>query len=318
MYSAKWRNGPLHNGKYTRDSNKEVALKCLYNMKNPVNSLINEAKKYSTKNDKFPILYGISQSPDTSDYILVQKYPTWSSENENIDDFIQERQLNINSYDDVVFEWIPYNQFNKIKETAKNGSISVYSATWKEGPLRKKDKWGLYYTRDSNKEVALKCLHNLQNPVDFLINEAKKYSTNKDNFLVLYGISQNPDTSDYILVQNDSINLLNWMIGNEKINDFIQEIQLNINSYDDVVFEWIPYNQFNKIKEIGKNGSITVYSAMWENGPLYKKNKWSSCYTRDSNKEVALKCLHNLQNPVNSLINEAKKYSTKNDKFLWK
>jgi hypothetical protein len=120
----------------------------------------------------------------------------------------------------------------------------------------------------------------------------------------LYGISQNPDTSDYILVQNNFVNLKNWISGNEKIDDFIQERQLNINSYDDVVFEWIPYSQFNEIKEVGRNGSITAYSAIWSNGPLYKINKWSSYYTRDSNKKITLKCLHKLQNPVDYLTNE--------------
>ena len=112
----------------------------------------------------------------------------------------------------------------------------------------------------------------------------------------MYGISQNPDTSDYILV-------LTWTSGNEKIDDFIQERQLNINSDNDVVFEWIPYNQFNEIKETGKNGSITVYSAIWKNGPLYY-NLYSEYTRKYANKEVALKCLHNLQNPVDSLINE--------------
>ncbi|UZO17260.1 uncharacterized protein OCT59_008621 [Rhizophagus irregularis] len=316
VYSAIWRNGPLHkkdecSSYYTRDSNKEVALKCLHNLQNPVDFLIDEAKKYSTKNDKLLILYGISQNPDTNDYILVQNYLILSRD-ENIDNFIQERQLNINSYDDVVFEWIPYNQFNEIKETGKNGSITVYSAIWRNGPLHKKDECSSYYTRDSNKEVALKCLHNLQNSVDFLIDEAKKYSTKNNKFLILYGISQNPDTNDYILVQNYLI-----LSRNENIDNFIQERQLNINFYDDVVFEWIPYNQFNEIKETGKNGSITVYSAiLWRNGSLHKKDEWSSYYTRDSNKEVALKCLHNLQNPVDFLIDEAKKYSIKNSKFL--
>ncbi|PKK66695.1 hypothetical protein RhiirC2_784443 [Rhizophagus irregularis] len=240
---------------------------------------------------------------------LKENFTNWTSGNEQIDDFIQERQLNINSYNDVVFEWIPYNQFNEIKETGKNGSIIVYSAIWRNGQLYRQIN---NYIRDSNKVVALKCLHNLQNPVDSLINEAKKYSTKNDKFHILYGISQNPDTSDYILVQNNSTNLVNWMIGNEKIDEFIQERQLNINSYIDVVFEWIPYNQFNEIKETGKNGSITVYSAIWKNGPLYKENWRINNYIRDSNKVVALKCLHNLQNPVDSLINEAKKYSTKN------
>jgi hypothetical protein len=87
-------------------------------------------------------------------------------------------------------------------------------------------------------------------------------------------------------------NFTNWTSGNEKIDNFIQEMQLKIDDYNDIVFEWIPYNQFNEIKEIGKNDHITIYSAIWKNGLLYK--------------EVALKYLHNLQNSVESLINEVK------------
>jgi hypothetical protein len=104
----------------------------------------------------------------------------------------------------------------------------------------------------------------------------------------LYGISQNPDTNDYILVQNNSINLINWMSGNEKI-------ELKI---EDHVFEWIPYNQFCDIKKTGKNSFMSTYSAIWNNRPLF------DAYGRDPNKRIALKCLHNLQNPVESLINE--------------
>ncbi|POG67752.1 hypothetical protein GLOIN_2v1644385 [Rhizophagus irregularis DAOM 181602=DAOM 197198] len=185
-------------------------------------------------------------------------------------------RLKIDNYNDIVFEWIPYDQFNEIKESGKNGLITVYSAVWKNGPLYKKNIWS-NYTRNSNKE-------------------AKKYQVKHKAFQALYGISQNPDTGDYILV-------LIWTSGNEKIDDFIQERQLKIDNYDDIVLEWIPYNQFNEIKETGKNGLITVYSAIWKDGPLYKKN-WDKNYTRDSNKEVALKCLHNSQESIDSLINE--------------
>ncbi|EXX62621.1 uncharacterized protein OCT59_011600 [Rhizophagus irregularis] len=62
---------------------------------------------------------------------------------------------------------------------------------------------------------------------------------------------------------------------NKKIDDFIQERQLKINDSDNmIVFEWIPYNQFNEIKETGKNGLITIYSAIWEDGPLHKKHQY--------------------------------------------
>jgi hypothetical protein len=111
-------------------------------------------------------LYGISQNPDTNDYILVFN---WTSGNEKIDDFIQERQLKADKYSDIIFEWIPCSQFNQNKETGKNGFITVYSAIWRDGPLQYKGYRN--YTRDSFKKVALKYLHNLQNPIEFLINE---------------------------------------------------------------------------------------------------------------------------------------------------
>ena len=98
-------------------------------------------------------------------------------------------------------------------------------------------------------------------------------------------------------------NFTNWTSGNEKIDNFIQEMQLKINRYDDIVFEWIPYNQFSDIKEIGKGGFATVYSAIWKDGPLefnYDKKE----YKRKSNYKVALKCLHSSQNITKEFLNE--------------
>ncbi|CAB5367019.1 unnamed protein product [Rhizophagus irregularis] len=313
VYSAIWEDGPLYKeyrwSDYTRDSHKEVALKFLHNSQESIDSLINEAKKYPTKHKEFQVLYGISQNPNTEDYIFVLMR---TSGNEKIDDFIQEKQLKINSHEDIVLEWIPYNQFNEIKEISKNGLITVYSALWKDGPLYKRYSHSSY-TRDPNKEVALKFLHNLQESIDSLITEAKKYPIKHKEFQVLYGISQNPNTGDYIFVQNNYI----WTSGNEKIDDFIQEKQLEVINYDDIVLEWIPYNQFNEIKETGKNGLITVYSAIWKDGPLYRKNeqRLQINYARDSNKKVTLKYLHNLQESIDFLINEAKKYLIKHNAF---
>ncbi|UZO06819.1 uncharacterized protein OCT59_027126 [Rhizophagus irregularis] len=308
VHSAIWKDGPLYKehswSNCTRDLNKKVSLKCLHNSQGSIDSLINEAKKYPTNYKAFQVLYGISQNPDTGDYILVQKNNVWISGYEKIDDFIQERQLNMEDYNDIVLEWIPYNQFNEIKETGKNSYITVYSAIWKDGPLYREHSWS-NCTRDLNKKVSLKCLHNSQGSIDSLINEAKKYPTNYKAFQVLYGISQNPDTGDYILVQKNNV----WISGYEKIDDFIQERQLNMEDYNDIVLEWIPYNQFNEFEEKGKNDLITVYSAIWKDGPLYH-NFFQGLGRRCSNKEVVLKCLHNSQESIDSLINEAKKYST--------
>ena len=97
------------------------------------------------------------------------------------------------------------------------------------------------------------------------------------------------------------IKFTNWTSGNKIIDDLVQEMQLKIDHYHDIVFEWIPYNQFNNIKEIGKGGFATVYSAIWKDGPLiYAGVK----YIRISNYKIALKCLFNSQNITNEFLNE--------------
>ena len=64
-------------------------------------------------------------------------------------------------------------------------------------------------------------------------------------------------------------------------------MQLKIGSYNDTVFEWIPYNQFIDIEKVGEDG---LYLATWEDGPLdydHSRNK----YIRNQNKKVNLGCL---------------------------
>src|SRR5688572_16468353 len=99
------------------------------------------------------------------------------------------------------------------------------------------------------------------------VNLIKKYQCNAAS---IYGISQNPDTKDYIIVLQDrycekcgeqymdggnaeyrwckpchinyfKTNFTNWTSENERIDALIQEMQLKINNWDDIVFEWIPY-----------------------------------------------------------------------------
>jgi hypothetical protein len=141
-------------------------------------------------------------------------------------------------------------------------------------------------------------------------------------------MSQNPNTKDYIIVIQNFIsscnkcfdytnekykwckscqinylkeNFTNWSSKNKQIDDLIQEVQLKINNHRNIIFEWIPYNQFDVIKEIGKGGFAKVYSAKWRDGPLY----WNKTeYTRDLNKTVALKCLNNSQNISDIFLNE--------------
>jgi hypothetical protein len=100
-------------------------------------------------------------------------------------------------------------------------------------------------------------------------------------------------------------NFTNWTSGNEIIDGFIQEVQLKIISYDKIL-EWIPYNQFVDVKEIGKdddNHIATIYSALWNDGLLHY-NSDKKEYIRKPNIKVVLKCLNNSQNIIYEFLNE--------------
>jgi hypothetical protein len=100
-------------------------------------------------------------------------------------------------------------------------------------------------------------------------------------------------------------NFMNWTSGNEKIDQLIQKLQLKIDSYNDIVFEWVPYSQFNNIKVIYDNHA-KVYSAIWKDSPFYYDNniiRWSK--KRRTNIKVVLRHLvNNSQDIDNELLNE--------------
>ncbi|CAB5376958.1 unnamed protein product [Rhizophagus irregularis] len=256
-----------------------------------------------------------------------------TSGNEKIDELIQEVRLKFNQFDNIIVEWIPYNQFKDIKEIGRDDSIAIFSAIWMDGPLKYDACYEREWKRVPSKKVALKCLYNSNHVTNEFLNEARSYTINihNDDILKIYGISQNPETKDYIMILKDSYcnycgkiytnskykvclcclinNFTNRSSENEKIDDFIQEMQLvKINkgiSMSNIFFEWVPYNQLNDIKEICKVDSTTIYSAIWMDGPLeydaYYKKEWK-------------RYLYNSQNTINEFLNEAKLHTINDDK----
>ncbi|UZO23186.1 uncharacterized protein OCT59_015530 [Rhizophagus irregularis] len=243
--------------KYERNPNKKVTLMSFNNSQNIINNLLNEIKAYSFKLNEYTMC-GISQNPDTNEYVIVFQ-----------------KNCNCKERGDVV-EWIPYNQFSIIEEIRNGDFARVYLAKWKNGLLEYKEG---KYKRNPSKEVTLKCLNNSQNVIDNLLNKVKSYSIkiNEGNIAKIYGISQNPVTKDYVIVLPTDCNckkcgeiytnilvkwckpcqinnlkqdFVNWTSGNEAIDNFIQKMQLKIERYNDMVVKWIPYNQFNIIQEI--------------------------------------------------------------------
>jgi hypothetical protein len=149
---------------------------------------------------------------------------------------------------------------------------------------------------------------------------------NKINNNFVYGISQDPETKDYIMIletmycekcgeqypdiidewckscqiEDLKLNFMNWTSENKMIDYLIQRIQGLQLRMINIVFEWIPYNQFNDIKQIKKStnnlDNEMIYSsdevAIWKDGPL-NYDRFQKELIRESNKKVALKYLHN-------------------------
>jgi hypothetical protein len=80
--------------------------------------------------------------------------------------------------------------------------------------------------------------------------------------------------------------------GNEKIDDFIQKMP----HYP--VFEWIPYNEFINVKEIG-NDCLTIAISKKE-GPCY----YDTGEARISYQIVCLRYLHNSRDITDEVINK--------------
>ncbi|GBB99296.1 hypothetical protein RclHR1_34790001 [Rhizophagus clarus] len=347
LITAIWKKGSLiyntHEKKWMRALYKNVCLKYLYYFQSITDEFINKVESLLTNE----IYYGVSQNPDTKVYILVfendyfnkhcekcgnkrenryvwckcyaeylkDDFTNWTSGNEKLDSLIQKYQSKYDG-DGEIFEWIPYDKFIDVKEVRKD---DFAIASWTDGPLHY-SKSNRKFERKLNKKVLLRYLNSSRNVNDDFLNKITYLMKNS------YGISQNPNTKDYILVykigdycencgkkynefENHSKNCMSCRANqeNEKINDLIQEMKLNIDYnanhilHNYIIFEWVPYDQFDDIKKIGQGGFSTVYSAIWKDGFLYFQGYTS---TRIQDTRVALKCLHNSQNCLDEFISE--------------
>jgi hypothetical protein len=121
---------------------------------------------------------GITQDSKTRNYMLVlnskckkccnicysiyfqQQFINWTSDNNDIDKFIQDSQLSAHKYYGNALEWIPYNRLYDIKYVSKDEFGKVYRANWIDGYLTKWDNENKNWKRNSiNMFVNLKYLN---------------------------------------------------------------------------------------------------------------------------------------------------------------
>ncbi|RHZ80087.1 hypothetical protein Glove_139g176 [Diversispora epigaea] len=94
----------------------------------------------------------------------------------------------------------------------------------------------------------------------------------------------------------------NWTSGNDKIDKFIQDSQLNANNRYQVI-EWIPYDRFKNVRQIGKGGFGTIYYARWIDGYIGEWDIKNQQWNRYREGEVALKKFEKFVN-FNNVLNE--------------
>ncbi len=99
-----------------------------------------------------------------------QNFLNWTSENDFINKFIQESQLNAQNTNQVL-EWIPYNRFKNVEYFDKGGFSTIYKAIWPDGPIN-------YWSYDEKKWirfneiiVVLKSLDRSSNLNEEFLNE---------------------------------------------------------------------------------------------------------------------------------------------------
>ncbi|GBB97129.1 hypothetical protein RclHR1_02920014 [Rhizophagus clarus] len=103
-----------------------------------------------------------------------------------------------------------------------------------------------------------------------------------------------------------------WTSGNNDIDKFIKdtiyEIRGVTKDYEVRFLEWVPFDKFKDIKQIGEGGFAKVYSATWIDGKAYYKKQDDGSWKKREPKSltVALKRLNGSQNMSVEYLNELK------------
>ena len=98
-----------------------------------------------------------------------QNFENWTSNNNDIDKFIQNTQLSVHNDKSKALEWIPYDRFCNIKYIAKD---KLCRANWIDGYIIRWDNSSKNWKRQGQSMfVILKCLNNPINVTSEFMNE---------------------------------------------------------------------------------------------------------------------------------------------------
>ncbi|PKY23782.1 kinase-like protein [Rhizophagus irregularis] len=152
---------------------------------------------------------------------FINNISKWTSGHEVIDNLIKEFQFKAKNEFECI-EWIPFNEFDIIKEIGKGGFGTVYSATWKSGPLTMLNGNFGRINRSGQQKVAIKTLGRSDNITKEFLHELEAHikcatTYSSDFFAVLrcYGLSQDPVSGSYMIVMD--------LVENGSLNQYLQK-----------------------------------------------------------------------------------------------
>jgi hypothetical protein len=98
-----------------------------------------------------------------------------------------------------------------------------------------------------------------------------------------------------------------WTSGNDDFDNFIKSTMYSPGGiYYPLFLEWVPFNRFENIKQVGEGGFAKVYSATWIDGraEYFKQDDGSWIKSEPVPFKVALKRLNGSQNMSANFLNE--------------
>uniref|UniRef100_U9UUT1 Protein kinase domain-containing protein n=1 Tax=Rhizophagus irregularis (strain DAOM 181602 / DAOM 197198 / MUCL 43194) TaxID=747089 RepID=U9UUT1_RHIID len=163
-----------------------------------------------------------------------QNFKNWTSDNDDIDKFIQNTQLSAHKNAMEAIEWIPYDRLYNIKYIAKDkfGKV-VYRANWIDGYISFYNSDEESWDNENQNWIRNECnmfvnLKSLNTPNILTLKFLNKIKIEH----IFYGITQNPETKNYMMVLNNKC---------KKSHNNVRE-----------ALEWIPYDKLYDIKYIAK------------------------------------------------------------------
>ncbi|RHZ73560.1 hypothetical protein Glove_230g184 [Diversispora epigaea] len=126
------------------------------------------------------------------------EFNEWTSEDTEIDEFIQKTQLTATKHEEVI-EWIPFDRFYNIEYLDKGGFGKVFRAARSDGYIISWDSQRKIWKR-LQQDVCLKSLNTFTNKGGFLQEIKHQLKFRGIWAIAIYGITKNPTENEYMMV----------------------------------------------------------------------------------------------------------------------